>query len=96
LLIRFARFDADAAGGDLRILRADGSGDVVGGQAKSDQPRWIDPHPQRALGRIKAGAADAGNAADLALNVADQKIAEPDCIETAVGRAQRDDLEHGA
>ena len=77
----------------MRVLRADSLGDVVGRQAKSDQPGRIDPDAKRALGRIEAGAADAWNAADLALNVAHQKVAEPDGVEIAVGRAQRDDLE---
>ena len=62
LLVRFARFDADAAGGDLCVLRADGFGDVVGSQPKSDQPRRVDPYAQRAFGGVQRGATDAGNA----------------------------------
>ena len=58
--------------------------------------RRIDPDAQRALGRVERGAADAGNAADLAQNVAHHEVAEPDLVEAAVGRAQRDDLQHRA
>ena len=91
-----ARLGADAARGDLCILRADGFGDVVGGQAKSDQPGRIDPDAQRAFGRVQRGAADAGNAPYFAQDVAHHEVAEPDFVEASVGRAQCDDLEHRA
>ena len=96
LLGRIAGLGADAAGGDLRVLRADRLGDVVGGEVEADQLGRIDPDAQRALGRIERGAADAGNAADLAQDVAHHEVAEPDLVEAAVGRAQRDDLQHRA
>ena len=91
-----ARLGADAAGGDLGVLRRYRLVDVVGGQPVADQLRRIDPDAQAALGGIERGTADAGNAPDFAEHVADHEIAEADFIETVVGRAQRDDLQHRA
>ena len=96
MLVRFARLDADAAGGDLRVLCADGFGDVVGGEAKSDQPRRVNPYAQRAFSGVQRGAADAGNAPYLTQDIAHHEIAEPDFVEASIRRAQRDDLEHRA
>ena len=96
LLVTVARLDADAARGDLGVLGVDGPRHVVGGQVEADQAIGIDPDAQRALGGIKRGAADAGHAPDFAQHVAHQEIAEPDLVETAVGRTQRNDLEHRA
>ena len=95
LLLRRARLGADAAGGDLRVLGCNGLVDVVGGEAVADELCGIDPDPQRTFGRIERGAADAGNAPDFAEHVADHEIAEADFVERAVGRVQRDDLQHG-
>src|SRR5262249_47649646 len=96
LLARIARLDPDAAGCDLRVLRAYRLGHVVRGQVVADQPVRIDPNAQRALGRIERGAADSGDATNLAENVAHQEVAEPHFVEAAVGRAQGDDLEYRA
>src|SRR5207244_99538 len=54
------------------------------------------PDPQGSLGGIERGAADTGNAPDFPEHAADHEIAEPDFVEAAVGRAQRDDLQYGA
>src|SRR5262249_15851646 len=70
--------------------------DVVGGQAIADQLGRIDPDAKRAFGRIQRGAADAGDTADFAEHVADHEIAETDFLERSGGRAERDDLQHGA
>ena len=96
LLVRRARLGADAARGDLRVLRRDRLVDVVGGEAIADQLGGIDPDAQRTFGGIERGAADAGNAPDFAEHVADHEIAEADFVEAAVGRVQRDDLQHRA
>src|SRR5262249_17470933 len=95
LLAWIARLDPDAAGRDLRVWRAYRLGHVVRGQVVPDQPVRIDPDAKRALGGIERGAADSGDAANLTENVAHQEVAEPDFVEGAVGRAQRDDLQHG-
>ncbi|MHC2622554.1 hypothetical protein ACVIW2_004586 [Bradyrhizobium huanghuaihaiense] len=95
-LARGRRLGADATGGDLRVLRGDRLVDVVGGQPVADQFCGIHPHTKTALGRIQRGATDAGNAPDFAEHVADHEVAEADLIEAAVGRVQRDDLQHRA
>ena len=95
LLLRRARLGADAARGHLRVLGRNRLVDVVGGEAVADQLRGIDPDPQRTFGRIERGAADAGNAPDFAEHVADHEIAEADFVDRAVGRIQRNDLQHG-
>ena len=46
-----------------------------------------------ALGRVERGAADAGDAADLVDDVADEEVAERDLVHLLVGRFQRDDVE---
>ena len=96
LLFRRARLRADATRGDLRVLGCYRLVDVVGGEAVADQLCGIDPDPQRTFGRIERGAADAGNAPDFTEHVADHEIAEADFVEAAVGRVQRNDLQHGA
>ncbi len=91
-----AGLGAEAARGHLCVLRLDRLGYIVGGELVADELVRIDPHPQRPLGREQRGAADAGNAPDLAQHVADHEVAEADLVEAAVGRLQRDDLQHRA
>ncbi len=96
LLAGVARLDADAAGGDLCVLRADRPGNVVRRQVEGGELARIEPDAKRTLGRIERGAADAGDAADLAQDVADHEVAEADLVQAAVGGSQRDDLKNGA
>ena len=84
------------AGRHLGVLRLDRLGHVVGGEVVADELVRIDPDAQRALGGEQRGAADAGNAADLAHDVAHHEVAERDLIQLSVGRVQRDDLQHRA
>ena len=95
-LVLIARLGADAAGRDLRVLRVDRLGDVIGGEIESDQLLGIDPHAQRLFSGIQRGAADAGDAADFAEHVADHEVAERDFIHAAVGGGERDNLQHRA
>ena len=77
-------------------MRLDRLRHIVRSQVVADQFVRIDPHSQRPLGREQGGAADTGKAADLPQHVADHEIAQPDLVEAAVGRAQRDNLQHRA
>ena len=81
---RIAGLDPDAAGRDLRVLRAYRLGHVVCRQVVPDQAARIDPDAKRALGGVERRPADPRDAANLAQNVSHQEIAEPDLVEAAV------------
>ena len=95
-LLGRSRLGADAAGGDLRVLRRYRLVDIVCRQSVADEFGRLEPDAKRTLGRIQRRAADAGNAPDFTEDVADHEVAEADLVEAAVGRGQRDDLQHRA
>ena len=88
-----ARLRADGAGGDLHVLPADRLGHVGGVQRQAAQLVRVDPDPQRPLGRVEGRAADAGDAADLVDDVADEEVAQAHLVGLPVGGDQRDDVE---
>ena len=90
LLVDGVRLRADAAGRDLRILRADGSGDIVDRQTQADHLVRIHPDAHRALGGEERGAADARYAPDFADDVAAHIVAKADRIGIAVVGFQPD------
>ncbi|MNJ67950.1 hypothetical protein D3C77_641590 [compost metagenome] len=75
---------ADAAGGDLGVLRGNGLVDVVGGEVEADQLLRVEPDPHGPLGTIQLRLADTFETADLVHDVTRQEVAQRYFIQGAI------------
>ncbi len=80
---------ADATGGDLDVLLANGGDDVGGGQALGRDLVWVEPHAHRVVtGTKKLDLADAGQAGDRVLHLDRRVVADVDLVVAVVRREQ--------
>ena len=90
VLARRRRLGADAAGGVLRVLRAQRGGDVRGGDAEARHLLRVEPDAHRVVARAEDGdVGDAGQALELVDDVERGVVREEQRVALVVGRDQR-------
>ncbi len=92
VLPRRRRFGADAAGGVLRVLRAQRRGHLGGGDPEARHLLGVDPHPHGVVARAEDGdVGDAGQALQLVDDVDRRVVGEEERVALVAGRHHRDD-----